>query len=145
MAGVQTFLPYPDFARTMRCLDRRRLGKQRVEAWQILKTLARMNIGGRTGWSRHPAVLMWRGYSWALQEYYNAAVGEWVDRGYRNYMREYKLIDGYEYPPWLGDERLHSSHRARLLHKDPEHYGAFGWDEEPVGPDVGYWWPVRTR
>ena len=34
---MQTFLPYPDFARSARCLDNRRLGKQRVESYQILR------------------------------------------------------------------------------------------------------------
>ncbi len=31
-APVQTFLPYPDFCGTALVLDRKRLGKQRVEA-----------------------------------------------------------------------------------------------------------------
>ena len=34
---MQTFLPYPDFARSAAVLDRQRLGKQRVEVLQILK------------------------------------------------------------------------------------------------------------
>jgi hypothetical protein len=36
---MQTFMPYSDFEKTARCLDNKRLGKQRVEAWQILNTL----------------------------------------------------------------------------------------------------------
>jgi hypothetical protein len=42
------------------------------------------------------------------------------------------------YPPWLGDERLHASHRSNLLRKDPEHYGQFEWTEPD---DLPYWWP----
>jgi hypothetical protein len=34
---VQTFLPYADFAESARVLDRARLGKQRVEALQVLR------------------------------------------------------------------------------------------------------------
>ncbi len=34
---MQTFLPYQDFTETAKCLDYRRLGKQRVEAKRILK------------------------------------------------------------------------------------------------------------
>jgi len=34
---MQTFLPFPDFAESAKCLDNRRLGKQRVEAKQILR------------------------------------------------------------------------------------------------------------
>jgi len=36
---MQTFLPYASFAKSAACLDNRRLGKQRVEAMQILKIL----------------------------------------------------------------------------------------------------------
>ena len=36
---MQTFLPYSDFIKSAKCLDYRRLGKQRVEAWQIYNTL----------------------------------------------------------------------------------------------------------
>jgi Pyrimidine dimer DNA glycosylase len=42
---VQTFLPYPDFARTAAVLDDRRLGKQRVEVLQILNAMHRTNGG----------------------------------------------------------------------------------------------------
>ena len=36
---VNTFLPYPDFVKSAKALDYKRLGKQRVEAWQILRAL----------------------------------------------------------------------------------------------------------
>ena len=62
---VQTFLPYPDFAASAMALDRRRLGKQRVEALQILRALTRE----RYGWKHHPAVRMWAGYEEALACY----------------------------------------------------------------------------
>ena len=54
---MQTFLPYADFAETARVLDQRRLGKQRVEALQVLRALF---IPGY-GWRHHPVVRMWRG------------------------------------------------------------------------------------
>lgn len=53
---MQTFLPYASFTDNAQCLDRQRLGKQRVEAFQILKTLL---YGG--GWQHHPVVRMWAG------------------------------------------------------------------------------------
>lgn len=34
---MQTFLPFPDFARSAKVLDNKRLGKQRIEAKQILE------------------------------------------------------------------------------------------------------------
>ena len=32
-------------------------------------------------------------------------------------------------PPWLGDDRLHASHRSALLRRDPAHYEPLGWSE----------------
>jgi hypothetical protein len=43
-------------------------------------------------------------------------------------------------PPWLGDERLHRSHRAALVGKDPIHYRDRFDDVEE---DVAYFCPVR--
>ena len=57
---MQTFLPYNDFKKTAACLDNRRLGKQRVEAYQILRIISGKRTSG--GWLRHPAVLMWKGF-----------------------------------------------------------------------------------
>lgn len=36
---MNTFLPYPSFKDSAKCLDNKRLGKQRVECLQILRTL----------------------------------------------------------------------------------------------------------
>ena len=41
-------------------------------------------------------------------------------------------------PSWLGDDRLHKSHRSKLLGKDPEYYGKYFRD---VPPDLDYFWP----
>jgi hypothetical protein len=41
---VQTFLPYPDFAASAAALDTL-LGKQRVEALQVLRALTRPGYG----------------------------------------------------------------------------------------------------
>ena len=55
---MQTFLPYKDFSRSAKVLDRQRLGKQRVEGLQILQCL--LGIGSLR-WKNHPAVKMWKG------------------------------------------------------------------------------------
>ena len=81
---MQTFLPYKSFDESLKSLDYRRLGKQRVEAMQILNVLL-----GRTetkGWSNHPITRMWEGYEPSLQLYFNMCVEEWVNRGYNNNM-----------------------------------------------------------
>jgi hypothetical protein len=115
-------------------LDRQRLGKQRVEARQILNTLL---FGG--GWANHPAVRMWRGFEAALVSYGDIIIHEWMRRGYRNSMPLLALyLPELEMPPWLGDPALHASHRSNLLRKAPEHYNRFGWTERP---DLPYVWP----
>ena len=127
---MNTFLPYLSFARSAKCLDRRRLGKQRLEARQILATLRR---GG--GWRHHPAVRMWRGYEAALARYMNACIREWIRRGYRNTMRLARTGGKPRMPPWLGDQAFHSAMRSNLLRKDP-YYSRFGWSEPPTLPYV---------
>lgn len=134
---MQTFLPYPDFRRSVASLDNRRLGKQRLEAYQILGTLQDPT---RRGWQHHPAVLMWRGYEDALRLYMNAAIEEWVRRGFRNTMELATVPASPRFPPWLGDPAFHASHRANLLRKDPVFYGQYSWTEPP---DLPYVWPVR--
>lgn len=136
---MQTFMPYASFRDTAKCLDYRRLGKQRVECVQILKALR----GETKGWTNHPATKMWRGYEDALGLYMNTIILEWIDRGYNNNMPFYDFGDrlGYlvDLPRWFGRPDFHAAHRSNLLRKDPEHYSQFGWTESP---DMEYIWPV---
>jgi hypothetical protein len=126
----------PEFQETAHILDWRRLGKQRLEARQILKTLQQ---GG--GWSNHPAVKMWRGYENALIEYSNVMIQEWIKRGYNNTM-ELLEFGSVIMPHWIGDDRFHSAHRSNLLRKQPDYYTQFNW---PEGPDLPYFWPEQIR
>ena len=133
---MQTFLPYPNFRKTFRTLDYRRLGKQRVEAHQVLNVLL-----GRTetkGWVNHPITRMWNGYEPALQMYFNLGVEEWINRGYNNNMLLEDIIEPIIYPHWLGNESFHSSHRANLLRKDYEYYSQFKWKEDSENPYTWY-------
>jgi len=142
---MQTFLPYPDFVQTAKILDYRRLGKQRVEAWQILNTL-RGTSNGR-GWVNHPATKMWRGYEMALIHYGIAMCEEWIRRGYKDtLLPRFKslipnpnIIYSFELPSWIGDEKFHRSHRSNLLRKKPDFYRQF-WPKETDNLD--YVWPV---
>ena len=137
---MQTFLPHADFSRSAHCLDSRRLGKQRSEALIILNTIEGRNA--KTGWRRHPAVRMWGGYSMALRLYLNACLDAWEQRGHENNIPREDLEPGkLVYPWWLGLKALHASHRAALLRKEPDHYGNFGWKEDPRTP---YWWPTNN-
>lgn len=136
---MQTFLPYADFKRSAKCLDYKRLGKQRVEAMQIYVMVSGQRTEG--GWINHPATNMWRGYPEALGLYLNACIDEWISRGYSNSIEKIKIDNEKEVkmPPWLGDERVHASHRSNLLRKDAYYYDQFGWVE---GPGLPYFWPV---
>lgn len=131
---MQTFLPYPDFKESVEALDNRRLGKQRVEAMQIMQVLD----GKTDGWKNHPAVRMWAGYRDALGIYMNHCINEWKRRGFENSMKLHEAPVGFEMPHWLGDEWFHASHRSNLLSKLPDWYGRFGWEEQPGFP---YIWP----
>jgi hypothetical protein len=111
---MNTFLPYEDFKKTAECLDNKRLGKQRVEAWTIYLTLQKIKEKGRAvapnctkpygdkcgycyeckryqetikiGWENHPAVKMWKGYELALMEYGLEICKEWIKRGFKDNM-----------------------------------------------------------
>ena len=128
---MQTFLPYPDFQKSLEVLDYRRLGKQRVEAKQILNVL--LDRTTTKGWRNHPITKMWSGYEPALQLYHNMCIEEWIRQGYNNTMSKYE-IDKVIYPDWLGNEDFHSSHRSNLLRKDYNYYSQFGWKEDSKNP-----------
>ena len=134
---MQTFLPYYNFYNALNCLDYKRLGKQRVEAKQILDIL--LNRTPESHWRNHPAVKMWRRYEEVLKLYYNKSIILWKDRGYKNNMElEDFEINKFIVPPWLGDKQFHDSHKSNLLRKDPEFYGKYGWN---VPNDLPYVWP----
>jgi hypothetical protein len=152
---VQTFLPYPDFAVSARALDPLRLGKQRVEALQVLRGLT---VAGY-GWRHHPAVKMWAGYEEALVGYGLAVCDEWtaggrgdtvaasligdLDRrcGISVVRSQAGLAAAGDLPPWLGWELFHLSHRASLLRKNPGFYRPLFGDV----PELPYVWPVSDR
>jgi hypothetical protein len=46
-------------------------------------------------------------------------------------------------PWWIGDERVHRSHRLSLLRKDPDHYAPLFEGEADDGS--GYVWPGRLE
>lgn len=145
---MQTFLPYTQFRRSASVLDDRRLGKQRVEALQILRALHLEDYG----WANHPAVRMWHGHTPALVSYGMAIVEEWVDRGHgdttRSNIMEFvhpatpasqdELADQQRLPPWLGRPELHRSHRSALVRKHPEHYRSHF---PRIPDDLDYYWP----
>ena len=135
---MQTFLPYEDFKKTAECLDFKRLGKQRVEAFQIHNIVSGKRTTG--GWLKHPAVLMWQHNPDALANYCNTMIYEWISRGYNNTMKYLEHDEVFSLPLWLGVEEVHSSHRSNLLRKDSKYYSQFDWFEDD---SQEYFWPVK--
>lgn len=153
---MQTFLPYSSFLETAAVLDDRRLGKQRVEALQVLRALTIADYG----WQHHPVVAMWAGYEEALACYGLTVCRVWTESGKPDTCattlradlqaateitapRSQRELEGAgELPPWLGDVEFHRSHRSALLRKDPEYYGRYFSD---VPADLPYVWPTSDR
>lgn len=148
---MQTFLPYSSFRESAIALDSKRLGKQRVEAKQILIALG-YSVGEHEGnpdsrWRHHPAVRMWRGHEFHLTDYALAICSEWIIRGYRDTLHDQfhalwirlGTSRAWHPPEWLGMPDLHASHRSNLLRKLYRHYSGFGWTEPS---DLEYVWPV---
>lgn len=148
---MQTFLPFPDFEESLRALDVKRLGKQRVECLQVVRGLV---VPGY-GWRNHPCVHMWRGRLEALGSYALTCCEVWVEEGRADTCAatiradlagagvtevrdQAALAAAGELPGWLGDEDFHRSHRSSLLAKDPDHYGPLFGD---TPTDLPYVWP----
>lgn len=161
---MQTFLPYSDFTKSAQCLDNKRLGKQRIEAWQIYQTLQKgkykecscgcnevfnghcVGCGSKakiTAWYNHPAVRMWKGYEFALLEYGKIICEEWLNRGYKDtlWIKFWQELGNtnfkIKYPSWLGNKKFHDAMKSNLLKKDKSHYSKFGWK---VKENLPYVW-----
>jgi hypothetical protein len=156
---VITFITSSNLKKCASNLDYKRLGKQRVEAKQIIEAIEFR----KSKWIRHPASKMWKDHLIPLKIYYNHMVREWVSRGYNNTLQlydineeEYSVIestfDGIRttllpvstkktFPWWFGWEPFVNSHKASLLRKDPKFYMSFHSIELESYADKGYLWP----
>ena len=124
--------------RSAKALDNKRLGKQRVEALQIL----RANLGLTKGWRNHPAAVMWRGHEGYLYQYTNAMCIEWRQRGFVDNVQaqlqelgEKYELQGWDKPWWWDNDEFHKSHRSNLKRKDPV------WYRFRVRDNLPYKWP----
>ena len=138
---VNTFIPYADFAKCAKVLDNKRLGKQRVEAKQILNILT--NATTTKGWRNHPVVKMWEGYEKALMIYYNTIVQEWIKRGYRNTMPFFVVKGKISIPWFIGNKSVHLSHQANLLRKDFTYYSKYFKNVPKEYLTYTYIWPSK--
>lgn len=154
---MQTFLPYKDFVKSAQVLDSKRLNKQILEGYQILKVLN--NPDPRAAWRNHPAVKMWEGHEVALYLYIMAMAKEADLRGIktdknRDNIRVLKMATfdnwGGHWPKWFLNketlDRLTESHRANLYRKDPEFYDNFRNDNaNPCCEKCQYFWVTHEE
>jgi len=125
---MQTFLAYDEFNESGRVLDPSRQNKQILETRQIMNVLYKKahNLPVK-GWANHPAVLMWEGFEWALLQYGHDVFANFAERTRKSHKAFDNMLAEHsewadsrntdQFPHWLGDDRLHSSHRTRLMHK----------------------------
>ena len=158
-----TFLPFSDFKQTARCLDQKRLGKQRLEALWIVKSLI---MTPDDNVNKQPAYQMWAGYENALLCYGQVMCWEWRNRGYEdNQLMEfvkfdYRITSNSQYddsliklPHWLTGpyerELVLNSHRSQLLWKNYAHYKSFfikeGIDIKKIKRNLAYYWPINNK
>lgn len=147
---VNTFVTSSSVTECAQNLDYRRLGKQRLEAWEMINILEGKKTASN-GYASHPAVAMWKGHVTGLKIYFNAVVDEWVARGYNNTMSKY-VIDSKDtkhadelMPWWFSCPVFHLAHKCALLLKEPKHYSPlFVLDEkQKIFLQHGYIWPSK--
>lgn len=138
---MQTFIPFKNINKSIKCLDKKRLGKQRVEAIQIARAL----LGLSNGWKNHPAAKMWLGYeSYLVRVYLRKVMDRWLSLKCDNikcevhYKQLIKLVSKKcKKPKWINKEFC-ISHQSNLLRKKPEHYKKYF---KNVPNDLEYIWP----
>ena len=156
MTKLQTFLPYSDFTQCAKELDSKRLNKQILECYQILKVLS--SDDPKAAWRNHPAVLMWRGHEFALWNYVQAMIIEAdsrnikTDKNLSNLLELRKLKGknwGLRNPSWMQDEDIMNyvttTHKANLFIKDqvlyPQYRTAVTSEyNQPCCADCKYFW-----
>jgi GH15 family glucan-1,4-alpha-glucosidase len=158
---MQTFLPFKDFTMSAQALDNKRLNKQVLECYQILKVLG--NQDPKAGWRNHPAVKMWRGSEAVLWNYTMVMIDEATNRGIKtdknmeNLMALYKtegIYWGLSDPKWFNDSvkvaRVTTTHQANLYKKDPQYYFEFydavsDKDNKPCCEGCNYYWVTHEE
>ena len=156
---MQTFLPYPAMRDSLDALDNKRLNKQILECYQILKVLSGQSQSN--AWRNHPAVLMWEGAENELWRYSQTAIaianmrGIKTDKNAENIAALTKLAVlswGDDEPMWRVNpttiKRVNATHKANLYRKDPEYYAEYASavnDEynQPCCDTCQYYWPTH--
>ena len=145
---MQTFLPYADFAKCARVLDTKRLNKQILETYQILRAIK----GRSKGWRNHPATKMWKNDYFALAAYGFHVCLEFAKRrgkahAYSNGILRILARTKWpvmQYPsdaPKWASKKMQRMYRSLLIRKDTRHYRKF-WPK--LSYKIPFVWPDGT-
>lgn len=143
---MMTFVLDADTRKTAKWLSNLHLNKQITEAMQIINVIENKTTKG--GWVNHPMVLSWKGgsegtrYLNGLKTYYNTLLKEWRKRGGGGTRELYKISKDPMYPWWYSWDRLHQSHKAMLMRKNPAFYD---FEVEDEYHEHGYIWPCKIK
>jgi len=156
---MQTFLPHPSKRESLDALDNKRLNKQILECYQILKVLSKQSQSN--AWRNHPAVLMWEGAENELWRYAMTAVKLADMRGIKteNNLANLKALAktsvlswGDNDPAWVKSptviKRVNTTHQANLYRKDPIYYAHYANSvnseyNKPCCSTCQYYWPTH--
>ena len=154
---MQTFFPENNIRHSAMMLDNKRLNKQILEGYQILKVLS---TDGKA-WRNHPAVLMWEGHEFSLRTYVRTMAAEAKQRGIKvdknlanldALEKQYGHRWGSGKPAWFGGlalPRVLATHKARLYAKDPIFYAEYEYavkdkNNKPCCDKCLYYWPTHA-
>ena len=141
---MQTFLPVADFWGSATLLDRQRLGKQRVENYQIMQALTGLTVSQDdqivpyeppASIAKHWVTALWRGHTAELLDYQDACLAKTYSLA--NAVGALSARRGL--PAWFGDLEFHAQHRGRLVSKDPVIYRELFPGVEPLEDYTFHW------
>lgn len=130
---MQTYVPLPNLVESATILSDTDLAEQLDAVLTALDLLHQVEGDAPVTWD--PEVKMWAGYEVHLATYGLNLLEEAASRKIQFPHHEVKSDRvewhlecatsgdfGMEYPKWMGDDRLHDSHKAALIRKNPHFY-----------------------
>jgi hypothetical protein len=90
---------------------------------------------------------MWTGYEHELAKYGIVMCAAWIAKGFADTCLGKILAESRHWkdtgqPYWIGDDRVHYSHKSNLIRKRPDIYKPM-WPD--IGPDEPYYWPPEVK
>lgn len=144
---MQTWLPYPNFEESVKCLRLEELAIQRYQVLELMEEFHQVPLEETQlpeDYKPHHLddlefiglITMWTGYELQLCEYGLVCCDEWQQRRSKRDPMYEKLdfhlmcasncedVDGTK-PNWFGDVDFHLSHQAGLVRIAPAHYSSY--------------------